>query len=204
MAGTCATALAAGRRVVARDRRASARRSAWSSSSAAADVPARVVPPGSPAGRSATGVVTVTTGRLDRGLDAPGAGLLVVTETDIRGQKGSTRDMARMPSRRRNTVDPLQLATGRLRGPRAARRRPLRRDDPAHRRRRHPRVPGPRVRARASAASRRTGCYVPTDQLDQVTRYVGGEAPSVHRLGGADWQQTKSAPGGRSARSPAS
>ena len=33
--------------------------------------------------------------------------------------------------------------------------------------------------------------YVPTDQLDQVTRYVGGEAPSVHRLGGADWQQTK-------------
>ena len=25
--------------------------------------------------------------------------------------------------------------------------------------------------------------YVPTDQLDQVTRYVGGEAPSLHRLG---------------------
>ena len=33
--------------------------------------------------------------------------------------------------------------------------------------------------------------YVPTDQLDQVTRYVGGEAPSLHRLGGADWAKTK-------------
>ena len=33
--------------------------------------------------------------------------------------------------------------------------------------------------------------YVPTDQLDSITRYVGGEAPAVHRLGGADWQQAK-------------
>jgi transcription-repair coupling factor (superfamily II helicase) len=33
--------------------------------------------------------------------------------------------------------------------------------------------------------------YVPTDQLDQVTRYVGGESPSMHRLGGADWTKTK-------------
>ena len=33
--------------------------------------------------------------------------------------------------------------------------------------------------------------YVPTDQLDQVTRYVGGEAPALHRLGGADWAKTK-------------
>ena len=32
---------------------------------------------------------------------------------------------------------------------------------------------------------------MPTDQLDQVTRYVGGEAPAVHRLGGADWQKAK-------------
>ncbi|HEX7267587.1 MAG TPA: transcription-repair coupling factor, partial [Streptosporangiaceae bacterium] len=33
--------------------------------------------------------------------------------------------------------------------------------------------------------------YVPTDQLDQVTRYVGGETPTLHRLGGADWAKTK-------------
>ena len=33
--------------------------------------------------------------------------------------------------------------------------------------------------------------YVPTDQLDEVTKYVGGEAPTLHRLGGADWAKTK-------------
>ncbi|MEK9737808.1 MAG: DEAD/DEAH box helicase, partial [Candidatus Nanopelagicales bacterium] len=33
--------------------------------------------------------------------------------------------------------------------------------------------------------------YVPSDQLDQVSRYVGGEAPTLSRLGGADWQRTK-------------
>src|SRR5260370_6110366 len=33
--------------------------------------------------------------------------------------------------------------------------------------------------------------YVPTDQLDEVTRYVGGEAPTLNRLGGADWAKTK-------------
>ena len=32
---------------------------------------------------------------------------------------------------------------------------------------------------------------MPTDQLDQVTRYVGGEAPTLHKLGGADWAKTK-------------
>jgi transcription-repair coupling factor (superfamily II helicase) len=33
--------------------------------------------------------------------------------------------------------------------------------------------------------------YVPTDQLELVTKYVGGEQPTVHRLGGADWQKAK-------------
>src|SRR5690606_35516679 len=30
-----------------------------------------------------------------------------------------------------------------------------------------------------------------TDSLDQLTRYVGGEQPTVHKLGGTDWQKTK-------------
>jgi transcription-repair coupling factor (superfamily II helicase) len=33
--------------------------------------------------------------------------------------------------------------------------------------------------------------YLPTDQLDEVTRYSGGEAPALHRLGGADWAKAK-------------
>jgi transcription-repair coupling factor (superfamily II helicase) len=33
--------------------------------------------------------------------------------------------------------------------------------------------------------------FVPTDTLDQITRYVGGESPAVNRIGGSDWQNTK-------------
>ncbi|MCC5697867.1 transcription-repair coupling factor, partial [Klebsiella pneumoniae] len=33
--------------------------------------------------------------------------------------------------------------------------------------------------------------FVPTDQLDEVTRYVGGEVPALNKLGGADWKNTK-------------
>src|SRR6476646_5220500 len=33
--------------------------------------------------------------------------------------------------------------------------------------------------------------FVPTDQLEHVTRYVGGEAPTMDRLGGSDWAKRK-------------
>jgi transcription-repair coupling factor (superfamily II helicase) len=33
--------------------------------------------------------------------------------------------------------------------------------------------------------------YVPTDQLDYLTRYVGAEAPVLNKLGGTDWARTK-------------
>ena len=33
--------------------------------------------------------------------------------------------------------------------------------------------------------------YVPTDQLDQLSRYVGGEAPALSKLGGSDWATAK-------------
>src|SRR5665811_1537382 len=32
---------------------------------------------------------------------------------------------------------------------------------------------------------------VPTDQLDAIRRYTGGEKPRVSRMGGADWAATK-------------
>ena len=34
--------------------------------------------------------------------------------------------------------------------------------------------------------------YVPSDQIDTLRQYVGGEAPSLHRLGGADFAKAKS------------
>jgi transcription-repair coupling factor (superfamily II helicase) len=153
------------------------------------DIPARLVPTLDTAPDPA--VVTVTCGRLVRGFVSEQHRLVVLTETDLMGQTGpSTRDGRRMPSRRRNVVDPLQLRTGDYvvheqhgvgryvemvqRTVQGATREylvveyaPGRRGQPADR------------------------LYVPTDQLDQVTRYVGGESPSLHRLGGADWQKTK-------------
>jgi transcription-repair coupling factor (superfamily II helicase) len=33
--------------------------------------------------------------------------------------------------------------------------------------------------------------YVPMDQLDQVTRYVGGESPTLDKMGGGDWSKRK-------------
>ncbi|MGO3147291.1 MAG: transcription-repair coupling factor [Leucobacter sp.] len=33
--------------------------------------------------------------------------------------------------------------------------------------------------------------YVPTDQLDQLSRYVGGEAPALSKMGGNDWSTAK-------------
>ena len=34
--------------------------------------------------------------------------------------------------------------------------------------------------------------YVPSDQIDSLRQYVGGEAPVLHRLGGADFAKSKS------------
>ncbi len=33
--------------------------------------------------------------------------------------------------------------------------------------------------------------YVPTDQIDTVRHYTGGDTPSLSRMGGADWQKAK-------------
>ncbi|HET8971162.1 MAG TPA: transcription-repair coupling factor [Candidatus Nanopelagicales bacterium] len=136
------------------------------------------------------GLVTVTTGGLDRGVVLAPARLAVLTETDLVGQKASTRDVRRLPARGRQTIDPLQLATG---------------DYVVHERHGVGRYLEMAQRTVAGAtreyllieyAPAKRGqpgdrLYVPTDQLDQVTRYVGGEAPSLHRIGGADWTKTK-------------
>ena len=42
---------------------------------------------------------------------------------------------------------------------------------------------------RGQAADR---LYVPTDALDQVTRYAGGDEPTLNKLGGSDWAKTRS------------
>jgi transcription-repair coupling factor (superfamily II helicase) len=163
------------------------------------DVPSRLVSAGGDAGSGgahpASGVVTVTTGAAGPGFLVPAQRLAVITESDLTGSAGgsgtSTKDMRRMPSRRRNQVDPLALQPG---------------DFVVHEQHGVGKFVEMVQRTVATAtreylvleyAPSKRGqpgdrLYVPTDQLDQVTRYVGGEQPTLSKMGGSDWQQTKS------------
>jgi transcription-repair coupling factor (superfamily II helicase) len=137
------------------------------------------------------GVVDVTTGRLAGGLVSPELKLAYLTEADLTGQRGSlTKDASRLPSRRRNAIDPIQLKSG---------------DYVVHEQHgvgkyvemvRRTVNGGEREYLIIEYAPSKRGqppdrLFVPTDSLDQVTRYVGGEAPSLSRLGGSDWAKTK-------------
>lgn len=130
-------------------------------------------------------VVTVTTGLLENGFTWEPVKLAVLTETDLSGQKSSTKDVRRMPSRRRGGIDPLQLKPG---------------DYVVHEQHGVGRyvemvsrtVQGATREYLILEYAKSDRLFVPTDQLEELTRYVGGEAPSLHRLGGADWQKAKS------------
>jgi transcription-repair coupling factor (superfamily II helicase) len=136
------------------------------------------------------GIASVATGLLEAGFVWPSVRLAVLAEADMAGQRSGTRKDRRMPSRRRGGIDPLQLTPGDYivheqhgvgryvemtsRTIQGATRdylvieyAPSKRGQPADR------------------------LYLPTDQLDEVTRYSGGEAPALHRLGGADWAKAK-------------
>ena len=135
------------------------------------------------------GVPCVSTGLISNGFTWASVRLAVLTEADLAGQRTASKDM-RMPTRRRAGIDPLQLTPG---------------DYIVHEQHgvgRYLEMTSRNIQGAIReylvieyAASKRgqppDRLYVPTDQLDQVTRYVGGEAPSLHRLGGADWAKTK-------------
>jgi transcription-repair coupling factor (superfamily II helicase) len=153
----------------------------------AADVPGRLVA----SIDAEPGVALVTTGRLDGGLVALSLKIAFLTEADLTGQRGSlTKDTSRMPSRRRNAIDPILLQPG---------------DYVVHEQHgvgryvemvRRTVNGGEREYLIIEYAPARRGqpgdrLFVPTDSLDQVTKYVGGESPSLNRLGGADWAKTR-------------
>ncbi len=159
----------------------------------AGEVPARLV--SGVGGPPEPGVVLVTPAPAARGFVAPELRLAVLTEADLTGRAGtSTRDMRTMPSRRRTMVDPLALRPG---------------DYVVHEQHgvgKFVELTARTVGSGANAGTREylvieyaaskkgqpgDRLYVPTDQLDQVTKYVGGEAPSVNRMGGSDWAKTK-------------
>ena len=135
--------------------------------------------------------VEVITGHQENGLVFNAGKLVFLTETDLFGNRSTTKSARAMPSRRRTAIDPLTLKTG---------------DFVVHEQ--HgvgkyievaQRVVQGATReylvieyASSKRGQRGDRLYVPTDQLDLVTKYVGGELPTLNRLGGGDWAQTKS------------
>ncbi|MFZ9640942.1 MAG: transcription-repair coupling factor [Candidatus Nanopelagicaceae bacterium] len=135
------------------------------------------------------GTVAVTTSAITHGFINEKIKIVFITDHDISGVSSSQQE--RMPSRRKKAIDPLELKRGdyvvhehhgvgryielverTISG--ATREYLVIEYAPSKRGQ-----PGDRI-------------YVPTDSLEQVTRYVGGEAPAIHRIGGADWIKAKS------------
>ena len=125
------------------------------------------------------------------GWEAAGARVLHLSELNLTGRAGTHGGRkVRTASRRRNAVDPLQLRPG---------------DYVVHEQHgvgRFVELTQRTVRGTEReylvieyAASKKgqpaDRLSVPTDQLDQVTKYVGGETPSVNKMGGSDWAKTK-------------
>ncbi|MFT4212972.1 MAG: transcription-repair coupling factor [Microbacterium sp.] len=145
------------------------------------------------------GTALIVTCALESGFQAPAAKLAVVTESEFYGRTvaGDRRAVKKLASRRRNVVDPLQLTPGDVvvhathgigrfveltqREVSSGGRNPVKsmREylvlEYAPSKRGHP---GDRL-------------SVPTDQLDQLSRYVGGEAPVLSKMGGSDWAAAK-------------
>ncbi|WP_032715294.1 transcription-repair coupling factor [Salinispora arenicola] len=139
----------------------------------------------------ATGEILVSRGSLTGGFVDAASRFVLLTGDDVTGGRGtSTRDMRKLPSRRRNTIDPLELRAG---------------DHVVHEQHgigRYVEL----VQRTVNGASREylvieyapskrgqpgDRLFVPTDQLDQLSRYVGGEQPTLHKMGGSDWQKSK-------------
>ncbi|WP_439710234.1 transcription-repair coupling factor [Demequina lignilytica] len=152
------------------------------------DIPARVAARGDD---SDAGVVAVLASVDARGYQVADARLLVLHESELTGRAASAAGpKVKVPSRRRTAVDPLQLRPG---------------DFVVHETHgvgRFVELTKRMVRGIEReylvieyAPSKRGGpgdrLSVPTDQLDLITKYVGGEAPSVNKMGGADWSKTK-------------
>ncbi|WP_403020679.1 transcription-repair coupling factor [Salinibacterium sp. GXW1014] len=145
------------------------------------------------------GVAYVVTGAVEAGFEVPDIRLALFSETEFFGRAVGyeSRQVKKLATRRRNVVDPLQLKAG---------------DYIVHQTHgigkflelvRREVSSGGRNAVKTTrefllieyAPSKRgypgDKLYVPTDQLDLVSRYVGGEAPQLSKMGGSDWAAAK-------------
>jgi transcription-repair coupling factor (superfamily II helicase) len=134
--------------------------------------------------------VHITQSSIAHGFTSQSARIFFITERDLTGSKASAKDGARMPSKRKQAVDPLELRAG---------------DFVVHEQ--HgigryvemvQRTIGGVTReylvieyAPAKRGQPGDRVFVPTDTLEQVSKYIGGESPTVHRIGSGEWQKAK-------------
>jgi transcription-repair coupling factor (superfamily II helicase) len=145
------------------------------------------------------GVAYLLQASVEAGFEMPEIKLAVLSESEFYGRTAGydSRQVKRLSAQRKNVVDPLQLKAG---------------DFVVHQTHgigkfveltqrevssggRNP-VKSTREFLVIEYAPNKRGypgdkLYVPTDQLDLLTRYVGGEAPSLSKMGGSDWAAAK-------------
>lgn len=140
----------------------------------------------------ASGFVYLTKTPLPFGFISEELKIAFLTDRDIQGRSRSGVDGegAQLPSRRRKEIDPLSLRHG---------------DFVVHEH--HgigkfieltTRTIGGGVReylvieyAPAKRGHPGDRIYVPTDALDLITKYIGGEKPALNRIGGSEWIKSK-------------
>jgi transcription-repair coupling factor (superfamily II helicase) len=146
-----------------------------------------------------TGIAYLLKASVEHGFELPETKFALLSESEFYGRAAGydARQVKKLGVRRKNVVDPLQLKSG---------------DFVVHETHgigrfvelvqrevstggRNP-VKNSREYLLVEYAPSKRGyppdkLYVPTDQLDLLTRYVGGEAPALSKMGGGEWAAQK-------------
>jgi len=162
------------------------------------DIPARMVE--ELPGQLEAGVAYVVHATYWRGFEVESARLTVMAESDFFGRSAGYQpsQQSKLAAKRKNVVDPLKLVAGdfvvhETHG--IGRFVELtQRMIPSGSGRNATKIPREYLVLEYAAHKRGMPAdklFVPTDQLDQLTRYVGGEAPALSKMGGSDWAAAK-------------
>lgn len=140
--------------------------------------------------------ITVVVGTLSHGFAIADQRLLVLTEGEFFGSASSyvAPSQRKLARRRGQQVDPLALKQGdyvvhEIHG--IGRFKELVQRSNGVGKRQHAREYLVIEYAPSKRGYPGDSLFVPTDQLDMLTRYVGGEAPVLSKMGGTDWARAK-------------
>lgn len=154
-----------------------------------AELPSKItqkIEPGAP--RS---MIYLLTANITSGFEDKQNKVILLAESDITGIKDRRAASGKMPTRRKKAIDPLELRRGdyvvhEIHG--VGRYQELLKRSVGGVEREYVVIEYAPSK-RGQPADR---IYVPTDSLELVTRYVGGDTPAIHKIGGTDWVKAKS------------